>query len=255
MKKSTLRIIWLAVLAASLLACNFLSGLGDQVGEARSTAQSAATLVEGAQGLAATGQALATQLAGSDLAQTAQALATQVDQAGLDETAQAMASEAAAIGLDETAQAIATQVAESGLEETAQAFITQNAPGMVETAQAMVTNQGAGLVETAQALATQAAAALGQAPAEIPIVPGDKDNYSASGLYVSYTTPLSFAEVLDFYKREMVNEGWNKVDLGSVETETSAILNYEKPDRKAAVVLETTATPPGTIVAITVQSK
>jgi hypothetical protein len=234
------KLAWgLSLLAAVLLACSFVTNLGDQVGEALGTAQSVATRVDQARDLMATGEGVATRAAESGLVHTAQAISTQVAQTGLDETA----------------QAVATQFENSGIEETAQAMLTQELPGLAETAQAVATNQGPGLVQTAQALATQLASSLGQGPADIPVVEGEKQDYNASDSFVTYSTPLTIAEVLNFYKTEMPNQGWTKIDEGSVETDQSAILNYDKPDRKASVVLSASAPGGGTIVAITIQPK
>jgi hypothetical protein len=234
------KLAWvLSLLAAALLACSSVTNLGNQVSGARGTAQSVATQVDQARDLMATGEGVATRVAESGLVQTAQAVSTQVAQTGLDETA----------------QAVATQLETRGIEGTARAMLTQELPGLAETIQAVATNQGPGLVQTAQALATQLASSLGQAPADIPVVEGEKQDYNASDFFVTYSTSLNIAEVLTFYKTEMPNQGWTKIEEGSVETDQSAILNYDKPDRKASVVLSAGAPGGGTIVAITIQPK
>jgi hypothetical protein len=240
MRTKAFQLAWvLSLLGAALLACTFVTNVRDQVGEARGTAQSVATRVDQAQDLIATGQSVATQVAESGLVQTAQAVSTQV----------------AETGLDETAQAVATQFENSGVGETAQAMLTQQLPGLAETAQAIATDQGPGLIQTAQALATRVASSFGQGPADIPVVEGENQNYNASDSFVTYSTPLGLADVLNFYKTEMPNQGWTKVEEGSVETDQSAILNYDKLDRTATVVLTAGTAGGGTIVAVTVQPK
>jgi hypothetical protein len=240
MGTNALKLGWfLLLLAAALLACSFVSNIGNQVGGALGTAQSVATQVDQARDLMATGEAVATRAAESGLVQTAQAVATQVGQTGLDETA----------------QAVATQFENSGIEETARAMLTQELPGLAETAQAVATNQGPGLVQTAQALATQLASSLGQGPADIPVVEGEKLDYIASDSFVTYSTSLGIAEVLNFYKTEMPKQDWTEIDEGGVETNQSAIMNFDKPDRKASVVLSVSPSGQGTIVAVTIQPK
>jgi hypothetical protein len=49
----------------------------------------------------------------------------------------------------------------------------------------------------------------------------------------------------------MVNQGWTKVEQGTIETETTAVLNFEKPDRIAVVILNSNPATQGTIVAVT----
>jgi hypothetical protein len=240
MRTNAFKLAWvLSLFAAALLACSFVTNLGSQVGEARNTAQSVATQVDQARDLMATGEGVATRVAESGLVQTAQAVSTQVAQSGLDETA----------------QALATQLETRGVEGTARAMLTQQLPGLAETAQAVATNQGPGLVQTAQAMATQLAASLGQRPEDIPVVEGEKQDFNASDSFVTYSTPLAIAEVLNFYKAEMPDQGWTKIEGGSIETDQSAILNYDKPDRKASIVLSASAPGGGTIVAITVLPK
>jgi hypothetical protein len=240
MRLKAFRLTWVfLLLGAALLACSLVSNVQEQVGEARGTAQSVATQVDQAQDLLATGQGVATRAVES----------------GLVETAQAVATRAAQAGLDETAQAFATQFEESGLQQTAQAVITQQLPGLGATAQAIATNQGPGLIQTAQALATQFASSVGDVPADIPLVAGEKQNYNSTEFFVTYSTPLGLAEVLDFYRTEMPNQGWTEIEEGSLETDQSAILNYDKADRSASVVLTSGAAAGGTIVAVTIQPK
>lgn len=236
MKTKIFRSLWIITLLASgLFACSVVSQVGDRFSQVQETAQSVATLVQGGQELLATGQALATQ----------------VDESGLKATGEAVATQLKESGFEETVQAAATQFKESGFEETAQAVITQNAPGLFETLQAVATRQGPEVEQTLQAVATQAALSLGKGPAGIPLVEGEKEHLSASDQHVSYTTVKPFAEVLNFYKTEMVNQGWTEVEQGTIETETMAVLNFEKPDHNAVVILNADPATQGTIVAVT----
>lgn len=100
------RIAWLfTLIVAASLACNFLSGIREDLGEVRNTAEAAATQV---QEVVDQAQGLATAVESSGILQTAQALAT--NQGGqLIGTAQALATEAKESGFIETAQAKATE--------------------------------------------------------------------------------------------------------------------------------------------------
>jgi hypothetical protein len=144
-----------------------------------------------------------------------------------------------------TGQAIATQAG------TAIALITQAGPAL-GTAQALAT-QNPGAVETAMAYATQAGQA--QAPSDIPIVARETTkNYYATDTIISYGTTLSFANVVEFYKKEMLANGWETAS-GAVEMDNTAMLNYVKPDRTANVVITYNAQDNTTLVLINIQPK
>jgi hypothetical protein len=173
----------------------------------------------------------------------------------LIQTAQSLSTEVGSTGMLETAQAMATQVSESGLAETAQAFATEEGPSFAETAQAVATQQGPGLMETAQAMVTKAAVTFGDAPADIPVVGGEKESYFSTAELVSYITPISYSEVLNFYKEQMAVNDWIKADEGWVETESAAVLNFTKPDRFATVTISINPLDNMTVVMITIQPK
>lgn len=145
------------------------------------------------------------------------------------------------------AKEFATQ--SSQLIGTAQAFATQN-PSLVSTAQSFITNEGPALMATAQAVATQhpglletAQAAIEQGasganlPANIPLPPGDVDILFSTGEILSLSTGLDLKTVLEFYRVEMVANGWTPVADGSFETEQSAVLNFTQAGRNASVTI------------------
>jgi hypothetical protein len=134
-------------------------------------------------------------------------------------------------GVIETIRAVATQ---SGpMLATLRAFATQQAP-LLETAKAFATEQGPEMLETVQAAATEFA--FGELPADIPVVDrATTTAFVSSNLLVSYTTSLSFASVLDFYKQNMPANGWSAMSGERYETDTSALTKYEKADRVASV--------------------
>jgi hypothetical protein len=157
-------------------------------------------------------------------------------------------------GLLETAQALATGVGDSGFLSTAQAFATEQGPELMATLQAFATEQGPGLLETAQAMGTAAAPLLGEAPADIPIVPGELENLVSTSLLVTYGTTLDARQVVDFYNTEMLANGWtksNEEDLGDAIT----LLTFEKAGRMASVTVTSNTMTSKTMVVIAIQPK
>lgn len=209
----------MSVLLISVLACRLVS----EIGETKATVESAATEAKEGLNILGTARALVTEVGSSDMIQTAQALAT--------------------------------EVGESGVLQTAIAVATQEGPSAMETAKAFATQEGPGLQETAQAAMTQIAGAMDEAPPDIPIVGGETDNFLAKEFMVSYMTPLRLPEVLAFYKSEMPDKGWVFTDQGTLETENMAALNFEKPDRTAAITLNVNPLDDRTIVLILISEK
>jgi hypothetical protein len=123
----------------------------------------------------------------------------------------------------ETIQGVATQIGESGLPETVQAVGTQI--------------EESGVPETMQAFATEIVVEPGEVPPDIPVMEGEKNAFFGSEETITYTIDAGFQDVLDYYQREMPARGWTKIEGSSVVTEALATLQYEKPDRKATVVL------------------
>lgn len=116
----------------------------------------------------------------------------------------------------QTAQALGTQ---------AQQFATQ--------AEALATQiEQSGLAETAQALAT---VSLGSAPEDIPLME-DRQNLVSTGQAVTYNTPSDSKTVIEFYKQEMVAQGWTQ-SSDPVEFAGLATLAYSKDNRQAQIVI------------------
>jgi hypothetical protein len=231
------RFAWMiSMIVAASMACSLFSGISKQVTDVKETAQSVATGVQEGQHLITTAKALATEVGGSGLLKTAQSAATEVGQSGIVETAKAVATEQGPEILG-----------------TIEAVATDQGPGLLETMKAVVTDQGPGLLETGQAFATQFAS--GEAPADIPLVEGDREDFTANDSLVSYSTSLQFADVVGFYKTQMPENGWTIDEQSSVETGSSAILNYSKADRTALVIINADPANNKTLVAITIQAK
>ena len=152
-----------------------------------------------------------------------------------------------------TARAVATEVGNSGLLETAQVYATQvGESGFLETAQAYATQEGPAIAETAKAIATKLPANTGDIPEDIPVVPGENSELFGSNELVSYTTGMDLSSVVDFYKTEMPNNGWEKGDQDSLETTNIAYLYFKKQGRSASVVISVNPLNNKTLVVITI---
>jgi hypothetical protein len=235
MRSSVFRAAWLlAILTFTALACGVLNDVQERAGTTRQTVEAAATKIEQGQDLLATAQAFTTQVGGQSLIPTAQAFATQLGESGVLVTA----------------KAVATQQGPA-LLSTAAAIATEQGSAFLSTAVAIATQQGPSLVGTAQAFATQIAQAT--PAADLPLVGGDLEIYAQSPALLSYTTPLPFAQVLDFYKQQMQAYGWEINNTGSFETASTAHLRYQKGDRRASVNVATDTRGTRTLVVIIVQ--
>ncbi len=135
--------------------------------------------------------------------------------------------------LIKTAQAIATE--HPGVLETAKAIATQGAP-VISTIQAVAT-YNPGLVQTAQAIIQQEIP-TGEPPTDVPILDRDQVyNYFGSSQYIFYTSSIQYSQVLEFYKIEMPNNGWQFLENDSHGYANAAQLNYFKDARTATVNL------------------
>ena len=252
MHRKKYQVAWLISLLIGIsLACQLVSGIQQDIGEARGTAGAISTQ---AQGLITQVQGAATAVEESSLLSTARALATQ-EGPSLVDTAQALATEAKEKGLKETVQAVATEQGPA-IKATAQALGTKAAEkGWLETAQALTTYAPGDVMGTLQAMATKIISG-GEKPTDIPIVSDpDLTNLTANSDTVSYTSALSFQAVVAFYQREMLLEGWQAVQNGSFVTGNAAFLQFEKDDRAATVTVLSAAPQTTTSVLINIRSK
>jgi hypothetical protein len=127
---------------------------------------------------------------------------------------------------------------------TAEAMITDAGPG-IETAQALITDVGAkitesGIIETVQAVATDIPLPTleGEPPADIPIMEGKRSAEVMSSNLISYVIDAAFDDVVNFYDREMVAQGWVKNESESKKTANLIQqLVFEKDGRKATITI------------------
>lgn len=222
MYKKTYQILWIiSLLIIASLAC----GLVNQVNQVKENVQSAATQIEGivtqAPGLIATGKAIATENPG--LVQTGQALIT---------------------------------TSGPGLIETVQAFATDQ-PGLMETIQALATDNPE-IANTALALATKVSqgGTPSPIPTDIPLPQQDRlEQLNGTSNMVVYFTSIKYKNIVTFYKTEMVNNEWEAVADGTVETSKTTVLNFKKDNRTASVLITLNSGDNMTGVVITIQAK
>lgn len=235
------RILFLfCLLVATSLSCSLLSDIRETTGEARQTAESLATTVQQGRDALATGQAVATQVLGSEAIQTARAFATQHGPSAIA-TAEALATQYGPSAV-ETARALATEYGPSALG-TAQAVATQYGPRAAATLQAWATEQGAGMVETAAAAAGSGASAVAtllassgsEVPADIPLAGDELGELSVRQGLITYRTSLDFAIVTEFYKSEMAQFDWTLDNETVVISGQATVLKFEKDGRQATV--------------------
>lgn len=145
----------------------------------------------------------------------------------------------------------------SGALQTAQAFTTQEIPGLLKTAEAFATSNP-DLVKTGWAVATLVAqgATSNEPPSDIPILPQEQiDHFYGTREMVSYFTKTPFQKVVEFYKTEMLNNGWASISNGTSVNQSIAVLNYEKTSQTAQVVITLNPIENNTSVLITIQQK
>lgn len=169
-------------------------------------------------------------------------------------------------GLLETAGSV---ISEEGprLASTAESFATQN-PGLLKTAAALVEEHGGALLGTAQALATERPELLETAKAYLP--GGERSDalpdipmpssYPVEILYtsrdaLSFSAGADFADIVEFYKVEMLASGWDLDQQGSFEGQNLSSLKYIRPDRFASVTISSSAALERTLVVIYIENR
>lgn len=126
----------------------------------------------------------------------------------------------------ETAQALATAGQE--LATAAGEFQTQ----AVEIATQVATT---GAVETLQAQATSSDITFGSGPADVPVYDG-AINVVGTDEALTYQVSATAQEVVDFYKAEMPNNGWEESQPPVASGPVTA-LTYTKDGREATVTV------------------
>ncbi len=92
----------------------------------------------------------------------------------------------------------------------------------------------------------------GQGPADLPVLDTNAELLVADDATLSYYTDATFDETVDFYREEMVNNGWEAAANGDVVFGGIASLQFNKDGKQAMVVITTDPTSDRTLVAITV---
>jgi hypothetical protein len=115
-------------------------------------------------------------------------------------------------------------------------MITDMPLGSIETQVGSIATEfeGSGSMETMQAQITDLPipGLTGDKPADIPVMEGASEIVGSADL-VTYFIDKGYQEVVDYYKREMPNNGWTKTDE-SVDSDYAELI-FEKGGRKATV--------------------
>ena len=74
-------------------------------------------------------------------------------------------------------------------------------------------------------------------PTDIPLLPGPKEDLTASEEFVSYASLIPYTGAVDFYKKEMPARDWTPNIDNSIEVGDVATLVFEKPERDANVII------------------
>jgi hypothetical protein len=91
----------------------------------------------------------------------------------------------------------------------------------------------------------------GKSAADIPMLPDAKNN-SAFGDITTYTSATSFDDAVNFYKAQMVANGWAADDSASMSAPNFATLSFKKDVRTASVTITFDADKKETAVIITI---
>ncbi len=153
-------------------------------------------------------------------------------------------------------QEIVTQVSGSGVMQTALAYATQaEESGLMETAQAAIATlpgQSADIKATAEAVITQGT--YGQAPANIPIFPGEINAFFGSSSLVTYSAPTNVQSIVDFYRQQMPVYGWAPGGETTVITSSYAVLSYQNASQRVTITISATPLTSESLVVISVFS-
>lgn len=219
-KKHNLNLIVLvSALIALTLSCNFFSGLQQELSLMKATAENLAGKTE----YLGTAKALVTQVQGGNVL--------------------------------ETAQALATNASAHPLVPTIEAALTEQGPALQATLQSFATSEGPVLESTAQALLTQIPNALNTTPQDIPPFEGEQENLVETNDTISFITPISIKDVLNFYKNKMPDYGWSFSPKESTESNIANVLTYTKDNRVATITISINPNDQKTIVLIYIQNK
>lgn len=112
--------------------------------------------------------------------------------------------------------------------------------------------EAAAAIETANALVTEVSVQM-TAPEDMPVYEPNKDFFGSEN-FVSYATSAEFDKVLEFYKTELLNQGWEETESDqAMETKSYAYMFYGKDKRVASIML--TASDGQVMVLISIETK
>jgi hypothetical protein len=132
-------------------------------------------------------------------------------------------------GITNTAGVVVTETQGSATQAGIGGIMTESGSIMTEMGGIMTEVGGIGEIFGSDATGTP-----GVKPADIPVV-DDAADLVGTPVSVSYTTEKNFQAVVDFYNKEMLTNGWMKVEAESRASADSADLVFTKGVRKARI--------------------
>jgi hypothetical protein len=119
------------------------------------------------------------------------------------------------------------------VQETLQSASTEAVGGIQETASALSAELSPEIQATLAALPSQVD--VGQAPADIPVIP-NPDGFIGNTNQVIYRTTDTVNEAVNFYRQQMPVNGWQEVEP-SIVLQKVALLNFESATQKTHIAM------------------
>lgn len=91
-------------------------------------------------------------------------------------------------------------------------------------------------------------------PSDVPVLQGEVADLFVSQNFISYVAQRTFDDAVNFYERQMATNGWTGNQRGSIKTQNSAYLNFEKDNRKASISIRFNPISSTTTIVITITS-
>jgi hypothetical protein len=89
-------------------------------------------------------------------------------------------------------------------------------------------------------------------PLDIPVLQGEIADLFISPNFISYVAQRTFDDAVNFYERQMAANGWIGNPRGSIMSQNSAYLNFDKENRKASISIRFNPISSTTTVVITI---
>jgi hypothetical protein len=170
--------------------------------------------------------------------------------------AQQVATNTPVPDLMKTAEVLSTRIArDAGIVLTAQAWETEEASRPTSAPTEIPVALPSQPPTSGTPSAAEIDPALTSVPPDIPVFDGNAEDLYVSPNFITYQVKIPMTKIVAFYQQEMIKNGWQWLDRGSYISQSSASLNYEKPDRKVNISLQSNPVSELTTVVITIQNR